>query len=183
MLRAGLLAAMFVVALPAPAYAHVVGPSGGVELELLLVAGGLLVASFLVRPSEGESSRLPMVLLVLAVVIGIGSFAWPRINKPANTSPAVVTITSPRDGATVPAGEPISVEVELANAPLARSATSQAGGHLHLYVDGKLQQMPYSLVAEIELDPGTHEVTVEYVDAQHVSFDPPVQETVTVTAE
>ncbi|HEX2240145.1 MAG TPA: DUF4399 domain-containing protein [Actinomycetota bacterium] len=183
MLRAGLLAVLIVVAFPATAYAHVVGPSGGVELELLLIAVALLVAAFLIKRTDEQPSRVPVVLLVLGVGLGIGSVAWPRLGQPPSTTSAVVTIVSPTDGATVPAGRPVDVTVELANAPLARSATSQAGGHLHLYVDGQLQQMPYSLTAEIELEPGSHELTVEYVDAQHVSFDPPVQTTVSVTAE
>lgn len=166
-----------------PVLAHAVGPSGGVELELLLTAVALLVASFLVRPPKGEQSRLPVVLVVLAVVLGAASFAWPRLTKQPSTSSAVVTIVRPVDGDTVRAGEPVPVTVDLANAPLARSATSQAGGHLHLYVDGRLQQMPYALITEVRLEPGRHELTVEYVDPRHLSFDPPVQKTVTVIAE
>ena len=55
-------------------------------------------------------------------------------------------------------------------------------GHLHLYVDGKLQQMPYSTRTEVTLPPGPHELRVEYVDSRHVSFNPEVSWTVYVTA-
>ena len=42
--------------------------------------------------------------------------------------------------------------------------------------------MPYSTEAEITVPEGTHSLTVEYVDHQHVSFDPPIEETIRVTA-
>jgi hypothetical protein len=32
--------------------------------------------------------------------------------------------------------------------------------------------MPHSLDARIRLDPGRHEIRVEYVDFRHVSFSP-----------
>jgi hypothetical protein len=42
--------------------------------------------------------------------------------------------------------------------------------------------MPYSTEAEIILDPGTHEIRVEYVDFRHVSYAPEVSATIQVTA-
>lgn len=63
-----------------------------------------------------------------------------------------------------------------------RALQSQAGGHLHLYVDGQLQQMPYGVKTEVTLDPGEHAIVVEYVDFQHLSFEPRVEKVVRVTA-
>ncbi|MFN2526450.1 MAG: hypothetical protein ABR505_09365 [Actinomycetota bacterium] len=170
--------------------AHAVGPAGGVELELLLVGGALVVTSVLVRTPEGETSRLPVVLLAAGVAFGIGAVALPRLGQQtASTSEAISTsaivlgILQPSDGDTVPANQRTRLKLDLQNAPLARSAFSKAGGHLHVYVDGKLQRMPYSLTTWVKLDPGSHDLTVEYVDSRHAAFDPPVQETVTVVAE
>jgi hypothetical protein len=61
-------------------------------------------------------------------------------------------------------------------------AQDTEGGHLHLYVDRKLQQMPYSNEATVTVEAGRHELTVEYVDARHVSYNPPIDDTVVVTA-
>lgn len=46
----------------------------------------------------------------------------------------------------------------------------------------KLQQMPSSTTMEVTFEPGTHDLTVEYVDLQQVSFDPPVEDTIKVDA-
>jgi hypothetical protein len=42
--------------------------------------------------------------------------------------------------------------------------------------------MPYSSEAEITLEPGTHEIRVEYVDFRHMSYVPEVSTTIRVTA-
>jgi hypothetical protein len=93
-----------------------------------------------------------------------------------------VSFASPQDGATVPANEPFEVEIDLEGGELAASA-SDAGGHLHIFADGSVLSMPSTTTAEVTLEPGEHELKVEYVDIQHASYDPPVQETITVTAE
>jgi hypothetical protein len=64
--------------------------------------------------------------------------------------------------------------VRVANAPVARSPSSRSGGHLHLFVDGRLEQMPYGTESELRLEPGRHRITVEYVNFEHVSFEPRV---------
>lgn len=43
--------------------------------------------------------------------------------------------------------------------------------------------MPSTLTTEVELEPGEHELRVEYVDPDHASYDPPVEQRITVTAE
>jgi hypothetical protein len=93
------------------------------------------------------------------------------------------TIQTPVDGATVKAGERIDFEATVVGGELAESAQATEGGHLHIFVDGQLQEMLYANATQVELEPGTHTITVEYTDAQHLSFDPPVETSVEVTAE
>jgi hypothetical protein len=87
-------------------------------------------------------------------------------------SNATVRIVEPTRGAEVFSDRPVEVAVQLTNGSIARSPSDPSGGHLHLYEDGRLQQMPYSTEAEVTLTPGAHELRVEYVDSQHVSFSP-----------
>lgn len=162
-------------------WAHA-GEAGGVEVEWLIVGAGLLVAAGLLYRSMAGTRWVPVVLAVLGAASVAGAFLIPRAGDDTRTSNAVVEIVQPGEGERVAAGEPVTVRVALRNGKLARTPESETGGHLHLYVDGKLQQMPYSKQMEVELEPGVHELTVEYVDAQHLSFDPPVQRTVEVTA-
>lgn len=73
------------------------------------------------------------------------------------------------------------MRVDLGGADIA-SSPDDDGGHLHLYVDGELQQMPYSTTMQVRLKPGAHEIEVEYVDEEHVSYDPPFTARVSVRA-
>ena len=57
MIKRALEAGFLLWLLPAPAYAHAVGPGSGVEIELLLVAGAVLVFGYTLRSSE---KTLPM---------------------------------------------------------------------------------------------------------------------------
>jgi hypothetical protein len=118
-----------------------------------------------------------------AVALGALSFAIPQLNEPDRPSNVSLAIVSPNPGATVPAGKQVKVEVALTGASLARSATDADKGHLHIFVDGQLQQMPYSTSTNVTFDPGAHQLVVEYVDPQHVSYDPPIQTSVRLTAK
>jgi hypothetical protein len=66
----------------------------------------------------------------------------------------------------------VRIDVALGGATVARSASDTGKGHLHVYVDDQLQQMPYSTTTTVRLEPGSHRLTVEYVDPQHVSYSP-----------
>ena len=119
------------------------------------------------------------------MVLGIALFGLGLVvdASPGPTSSnASVRIITPGSGDEVRAGQPVDVEVELDNATIALSPSDTSGGHLHLYVDGQLRQMPYSTDARITLDPGPHEIRVEFVDFRHLSFSPEVATTIAVTA-
>jgi hypothetical protein len=153
------------------------GEEGGTSLPLL-IAGAVVAA---VGLGVWRSRRaLAMVALVAGMGLAVLAFILPRIG--AETPEAAVTISHPTDGQEVDAGEPLTVRVELRGAEVASSPTDSSGGHLHLYVDGELQQMPYSTTAEITLQRGEHVLEVEYVDHEHVSFDPEIATSVKVVA-
>ena len=160
--------------------AHTVGGAGGVEIELGIIGLGLLAAAFFFRPSQVGNARTAVVCLVLGIAAVVGAFAVPRLNQTATTS-AKVTIAEPRDGAEVEAGK-VPVLVALDGGELATNPSDTKGAHIHLFVDDKLVNMPYSLDLAVRLDPGEHEVRVEYVDLQHLSFDPPVVDSIEVMA-
>ncbi len=73
--------------------------------------------------------------------------------------------------------------MEIALDGAALSSESDDGGHLHVYVDDEVAAMPATLDVAVELEPGEHELEVEYVDSEHQALDPPVTDSVTVTAE
>ncbi len=120
---------------------------------------------------------------IVAVVVGIGLLGGAYVAPDRTASDASITIVEPRDGATVPSGEPVTLRVAVRGARIATSFQDTEGAHLHLFVDGKLQQMPYSQQAELRLEPGSHRIQVELVDNRHVSFDPEIKTSVEVTAE
>jgi hypothetical protein len=162
-----------------PVVAHIAGPEG--PNVPLMIAGGALILVAVVLSAAWKRSltvgRWVMGVGLGLVVLGLvlGPFGSPA-------SDAAVSIVRPQAGERVPAGAPVEVEVALTGGEIATSPADREGGHLHLYVDGRLQQMPYSTVAEVELDPGPHTLRVEYVDNRHLSFDPEIDATVEVTA-
>lgn len=150
------------------------GPSG-----LLIGAGAVLVVGGIWSLVQRRAG--PLGWLAIAVGAGVVVLAFTIAGGQPEPG-ASVTIVEPRAGSEVPAGEPMTVEVLLSGGRIATSPTDQGGGHLHLYVDGDLQQMPYSKTAEVELAPGKHNLRVEYVDHQHRSFDPEIDATIDVVA-
>jgi hypothetical protein len=156
---------------------------GSGQLNGTLVLGGAVLAGIgimLWALKKGGRWAAPIAAAAGVIVLSLG-FIVPSVGGGANSA-AVVSIVQPSNGAQVPAGSPVLLRVALQNGSIATSATDQSGGHLHLYVDGQLQQMPYSNQALVNLQPGPHNLRVEYVDNRHVSFDPPIAATVTVTA-
>ncbi|HET7482688.1 MAG TPA: hypothetical protein VFK89_07500 [Actinomycetota bacterium] len=119
-------------------------------------------------------------LLVLALVLASIAAAC---SGGGGSDSIKVSITDPKDGATVAAGESVPVQADIEGADLATSMTDTSAGHIHIYVDGKIASMPIGDSATVKLKPGDHEIEVEYVDADHKSLDPPVIATVHVTAK
>jgi hypothetical protein len=161
--------------------AHVFSGGGPLNTVLLLVGALVALGGNQLRLRGGGRRTVGRVVTVVGIglfVLGLVVDAGPT---PSSTQ-ATVRFIRPRPGAEVPAGRPTDVSVDLQNAQIALSPSSTTAGHLHLYVDGQLQQMPYATDTTITLDPGRHSLTVEYVDPRHLPFNPRVRATIEVRA-
>ena len=156
------------------------GHGGSPNFPFLIGAGVALVVGVIVGTAKWAKPWMSWTSLGAAVVLGALSMAISP-SHPAAGGVGIRLLDPPPD-AVVQAGEPVTVTVAVDNASVALSPTDTESGHVHLYVDGEVEQMPYSTQATIELEPGRHEIEVEYVDALHVSFEPRVVDSVTVTA-
>jgi hypothetical protein len=93
------------------------------------------------------------------------------------SSPAKLTIETPRNGQTVHQDRP-EVRLNLVGAKIVSQTTTHIQGdegHIHLIVDGKLVNMNYGLSQRLpQLTPGQHVLQVEFVAADHAPFEPRV---------
>jgi hypothetical protein len=172
--------------------AHTFG-TGGPDIEMLLLAVALLFLGVTFFIQKSTKPAVPVVLLVGALGVGAGAFAVGASSDDHSESAGTVaapdevgiSITSPADGDTVSAGEPVQVSVDLTGAELTSETESEdpTRGHLHIFVDGQIISMPSSTTNEVELEPGEHTIAVEFTTADHRSFEPRIQDAITVTAQ
>lgn len=160
-----------------PALAHT-ATSSGPNTEILLLGGGMIVLSLVFFFQKSASRQVSLILAVLGAVAVTGAFTFAGGSSGDDHHDAAIAIASPSDGDTVEAG-PATVEIELTGA----SIEGDGAGHVHVYVDGGDVVMASSLDVDIEIPEGEHEISAEYVDAEHRPLDPPVTDAVTVTAE
>lgn len=92
--------------LPAPAYAHAVGPGSGVEIELLLVAGAVLVFGYSLRSSENAKPWLPWLVMIAGAGLVALSLVLPQLTQPSRPSNVSLEIISPTSGEPLPSGDP-----------------------------------------------------------------------------
>lgn len=151
-------------------FAHIVSGPGPAP-ELLLLAGALLFLGVVFFLQGSVKPAVSVGLVLAALALAGGAFAFGGPSAPAD---AAVTIVAPADGARLPAGQPVPVELRVHGVE---------GYHLHIYVDGALDSMPQAGEAVVELEPGRHTITVELADQQHAPYDPPLRDSVQVTAE
>lgn len=98
----------------------------------------------------------------------------PAAARPA--SPATLSITSPADGSIVN-GSTIHVTVDLQGAQVVQATSSNIRpdqGHVHLYIDGNLQYMQYTLSQDFPVHPGVYTIKAEFVASDHFPFNPRV---------
>jgi hypothetical protein len=137
--------------------------------------------------------RIPSIAIVLLFAGGYAVAEQPApsaavaANEKAPAG-ARVFFVEPKDGATV--GADVQVRFRVEGIAIAPAAEGKAGtGHHHLLIDGK--ELP-TLAAPIpndathkhygkgqtedtiHLDPGTHTLQLDFADARHVQFDPPI---------
>jgi hypothetical protein len=133
------------------------------------------------RTRRGRAAAVLAAILALTVAAcsggGGGSEAPATTAAPAAarpSSPAKLTIESPRNGQTV--GERAELRLGLDGGKIVNQTTTRVQGdegHIHLHVDGKLVDMNYGLRQRLpQLPPGEHVVQVEFVAADHAPFDP-----------
>jgi hypothetical protein len=93
------------------------------------------------------------------------------------TSTATLAIVSPANGTIVHATT-VPVRLSLEGAKIVKVTSTDLRpdrGHVHLYLDGKLISMNYSLVNRIpDVSPGHHLLQAEFVATDHAPFDPRV---------
>jgi hypothetical protein len=128
----------------------------------------------------GLAALLAVAVLGLAACSGGdgGGAAAPATTAapaaPRPSSPAKLTIVTPRNGQT--AKEGAELRLGLDNAKIINQTTTRIQGdegHIHLHVDGKLVDMNYGLRQRLpKLAPGQHVVQVEFVAADHAPFEP-----------
>jgi hypothetical protein len=161
--------------------AHQAGGGGGGDwlLPLLLVGAALVAAGLSRRSKPGVPRWTAGGLVVLGVATVIGGVLLTNRDRGSDVH---LTIVEPAFNATVPADQPVKVRVAVEGGDLATGPKDRTGGHLHLSVDGKLQQMPYGTEMDVTLARGRHAISVEYVDNRHASFRPPVVQAIEVIA-
>ena len=130
-------------------------------------------------------ARAAVLLAVAALALaacsgGDGGSAQPVATTVAAarpSSPAKLTIETPRNGQTVHQDRP-EVRLNLVGAKIVSQTTTHIQGdegHIHLIVDGKLVNMNYGLSQRLpQLTPGQHVLQVEFVAADHAPFEPRV---------
>jgi hypothetical protein len=136
----------------------------------------------------------PISLIAIALACASGLATAQDAAKPAamtreHAPPhASVSIVSPKDGATV--GQDVAVTFGVKGIELAPSTDAKPGsGHHHLLIDAK--ELPpleapipndathkhYGKAQtedKIHLEPGTHTLQLDFGDARHMQFDPPL---------
>ena len=155
----------------------------GPDIEFLIVAAGLLALAILFFVQKTTKPVVSVVLAVGAFALAVGAFVGNTrpvdshgVTSSEEPEPgASIEIVSPADGTTVPAGEPVTVEIGAEGVP--------EGGHFDVQIDGNVASMTNQEEAIVTFEEGEHVLTVDYVDVQHQAFDPPLQDEVTVTAE
>jgi hypothetical protein len=137
-------------------------------------------------PRTGRAGARTAVLLAVAALAlaacssGNGGSAEPAATTAVAarpSSPAKLTIQTPRNGQTVRQDRP-EVRLKLVGAKIVSQTTTRIQGdegHVHLLVDGKLVNMNYGLRERLpQLPPGQHVLQVEFVAADHAPFEPRV---------
>ena len=92
------------------------------------------------------------------------------------SSPAVVAIVEPKNGATV-TGSSLHIVLSLQNAVIVKQTSTNIRpdqGHVHLYENGVLVSMNYGLVQDLAVHKGTYVLKAEFVASDHAPFSPRV---------
>ena len=132
--------------------------------------------------------RRTTIAFIVAVTLALGFTACKKSgggSTTAETTTARIRIVAPQNGDV--SGPTVHVKAELIGGtivPLSDTRLRPNSGHIHLLVDGQVQTMGVEVERDVSgLAPGTHILQMEFVDAQHRSFNPRVIAAVTVTVQ
>jgi hypothetical protein len=122
--------------------------------------------------ATGVSASCVVLALVLPPIIR------PDRSTTRPSSTAQIQVLSPSDGALF-RGDPATVPIRLrltGGRIVARTSTRlvRDEGHVHLYLDGALVSMTYALQDQLQVVPGAHRLTAEFVALDHAPFAPRV---------
>jgi hypothetical protein len=161
-------------------------PDAGVS-EMLLFATILLGGFAFLRLRERGFRRAPRAVALAAAGTAVATLALafilppiirPAISKARPSTNARIEVLSPTPGE-VFHGDParIPVQVRVIGGKVVRFVSQNLvpnEGHVHLYVDGALVFMAFSLERTVSVLPGQHHLQAEFVAVDHGPFDPRV---------
>ena len=131
-------------------------------------------------------TRVLLLAALLTLVPGCGGEEKEQTSSaPRPKSTATVGVISPVAGDVVDAGK-LTVKLDLKGGRILKKASRNLTpdtGHLHLFVDGDVVSQTFKLSQSITVKPGRHLLMVEFVAADHGSFDPRVLESITFEAK
>ncbi|MGH2721409.1 MAG: hypothetical protein ACRDJO_07380 [Actinomycetota bacterium] len=136
----------------------------------------------------GPRRLVGVLALVVALAAGCSgeSGGGTPTSAPRPSSTGMVSIVEPTPG-TVVSGDMIHVKVEVDGARILADpgivAVKPDEGHIHVSLDGKLQNMLYDDETDVAVTPGRHLLEVEFVAGDHIRFNPAVKQAVTFTVE
>lgn len=161
-------------------------PDAGVS-EMLLFATILLGGFAFLRLRERGFRGMPRAtgwaaagtaVATLALAFVLPPIIRPDIASARPSTRASIEILSPRPGQ-VFRGHParVPVRVLVVGGKVVRFTSQNLvpdEGHVHLFVDGALVSMAYSLERTVSVLPGNHHLQAEFVAVDHGPFDPRV---------
>ena len=155
--------------------------ASGPHTEYLVLAGAFLVLGIVLFVQKTVKPVVSLIIVLLAVALASGAFILG--GSPQTPDGIRVVVLEPKPGDPVPAGEEFPIEVGLNGAQMATSPNAGDGGHIHVYVDDELIDMPTTLKPTVKLKEGEHTITIEFVDSKHVPYSPEVKDTIEVVAK
>ena len=118
------------------------------------------------------------VLLTFSALSACGGPATSATPTPATqrpSSPVKVTIVSPTNGEVVH-GNSVNLVVTISGGEIVKTTSTHitpTQGHVHVYLNGQLIYMQYSLTQTVAVQPGlTYSMRAEYVASDHAPFFP-----------
>lgn len=183
----GGLTCLLVGLFPIPAAAHPLtgGPATPTQVWVTVIGAvvtlaGVAMALMSSRDSEFMAANRKVFRnggLVIGAVGLLGFLVGPGLIGPTGCDErpmtgANLTILSPSQGETLDTTEvPVSLEVEGGEiVSMATTENVEGEGHVHISLDGSLTSMLGEAEQTITVEPGEHELEVEYVANDHAPF-------------